>query len=56
MHVYDKDNQRNSLSGINDTVFGASGTLGLTIGAMLGRIGTTVIYPYRNTGTEMISD
>lgn len=50
MHVYDQGG-RNSLSGINATVFGASGVLGMTTGTMLTRIGSTVVYPYRGTST-----
>ena len=50
MHVYDQGG-RNSLSGIDATVFGASGVLGMTTGTMLTRIGSTVVYPYRGTST-----
>ena len=50
LHVYDQGG-RNSVSGINATVFGASSVLGMTIGSMLTRIGSTCIYPYRNTGS-----
>ena len=50
MHVYDQGG-RNSISGINATVFGASGVLGMTTGTMLTRIGSTVVYPYRGTST-----
>lgn len=39
------------MSGINATVFGASGVLGMTTGTMLTRIGSTVVYPYRGTST-----
>jgi NADH dehydrogenase (ubiquinone) 1 alpha subcomplex subunit 9 len=48
LHVYDQGG-RNSISGINATVFGASSTLGMATGSMLTRIGSTVIYPYRRT-------
>jgi len=50
LHVYDKGG-RNSLSGINATVFGASGVLGMSIGSMLTRVGSSIIYPYRGTST-----
>ena len=50
IHVYENGG-RNSYSGINATVFGASGVLGMSIGSMLTRIGSPVIYPYRNTAT-----
>ena len=39
------------MSGINATIFGASGVLGMSIGASLSRIGSTVVYPYRNSAT-----
>lgn len=32
-------------------MFGASSVLGMTIGSMLTRIGSTCVYPYRNTGS-----
>lgn len=48
--MYDGGN-RNSISGMNATLFGGSSVLGLTTGAMLGRIGTTCILPYRKTAT-----
>jgi len=50
MHVYDKGG-RNSVSGINATLFGATSVLGMCTGSMLTRIGSTVVYPYRGTGT-----
>ena len=50
LHVYDQGG-RNSISGINATLFGASSVLGMVTGNMLTRIGSTVIYPYRNTST-----
>ena len=46
LHVYDQGG-RNSISGINATVFGASSILGMATGTMLTRMGSTVIYPYR---------
>ena len=46
VHVYDKGG-RNSVSGVNATVFGASGALGMTIGQSLTRVGSTCVYPYR---------
>lgn len=48
--MYDKGG-RNSISGINATVFGASGVLGMTIGSKLSAIGSTVVYPYRGQNT-----
>lgn len=50
LHVYDGGG-RNSVSGINATLFGATSTLGMVTGSMLTAIGSTVIYPYRNTST-----
>lgn len=50
LHVYDKGG-RNSISGINATVFGGSSVLGLCIGSMLTRIGSPCVYPYRNAAT-----
>ena len=50
LHVYDKGS-RNSISGINATVFGATSVLGMATGSMLSRIGSTVVYPYRHGGT-----
>ena len=46
VHVYDKGG-RNSVSGVNATVFGASSQLGMTIGSTLTSFGSTCIYPYR---------
>lgn len=48
LHIYDQGG-RNSISGINATVFGASSALGMATGSMLTRIGSTCIYPYRKT-------
>jgi len=48
--VYERGG-RNSISGINATVFGASSSLGLTIGSKLTSIGSTAIYPYRGQAT-----
>lgn len=39
VHVYDKGG-RNSLSGINATVFGATGNLGMALGSTLSRVGS----------------
>ena len=50
LHVYDKGG-RNSISGINATLFGGTSVLGLATGGMLTRIGSTCIYPYRNAAT-----
>ena len=50
LHVYDGGG-RNSISGINATVFGATSVLGMCTGSMLTRIGSTCVYPYRNTST-----
>ena len=50
LHVYERGG-RNSISGINATVFGASSSLGLTIGSKLTSIGSTAIYPYRGQAT-----
>ena len=47
IHFYDQGG-RNSISGVNATVFGASSTLGMATGSMLTRVGSTCIYPYRN--------
>jgi len=48
LHIYDRGG-RNSVSGINATVYGASSVLGMSIGATLTTIGSTCIYPYRTT-------
>ena len=50
MHVYDKGG-RNSVSGVNATLFGATSVLGMNVGSMLTSIGSTVVYPYRTQGT-----
>jgi hypothetical protein len=50
LHVYDRGG-RNSISGINATLFGGSSVLGATTGGMLTSIGSTCIYPYRNQTT-----
>jgi NADH dehydrogenase (ubiquinone) 1 alpha subcomplex subunit 9 len=50
LHVYDRGG-RNSISGINATVFGASSTLGVAIGSKLTAMGSTAIYPYRGQAT-----
>jgi len=50
LHVYDQGG-RNSISGINATLFGATSVLGMATGSMLTRMGSTCVYPYRNTST-----
>lgn len=50
MHIYDKGG-RNSISGIEATVFGGSSVLGMTVGSALTRFGSTCIYPYRKSST-----
>ena len=50
LHVYERGG-RNSISGINATVFGASSVLGVAVGSMLTSIGSTAIYPYRGQAT-----
>ena len=39
------------MSGVDATVFGASGVLGMIIGSKLTSIGSTVVYPYRGQAT-----
>ncbi len=46
LHVYDQGS-RNSYSGIQATLYGGTSPLGATIGGMLTRFGSQVIYPYR---------
>jgi len=48
LHVYDKGG-RNSNSGINCTLFGGSSPLGMITGSALTSIGSTCVYPYRNS-------
>lgn len=50
LHVYDTK-QRNSISGINATLFGGTSVLGMVTGSMLTRMGSTCIYPYRQAST-----
>lgn len=50
LHVYERGG-RNSISGINATIFGASSALGVAIGSKLTAIGSTAIYPYRGQAT-----
>ena len=50
VHVYDRGG-RNSISGVNATVFGATSVLGMTIGSKLTSIGSTAVYPYRGQAT-----
>lgn len=47
LHIYEGGG-RNSVSGINATVFGASSIVGMSIGSTLTSIGSTCVYPYRN--------
>ena len=51
LHVYDNGMFRNSISGIRGTLFGGTSALGSTMGGMLTRIGSQMIYPYRNVGS-----
>ena len=46
LHVYDQGG-RNSLSGINATIFGSTSPLGQHIGNSLTRIGSPCVFPYR---------
>jgi len=39
------------VSGVDATVFGASGVLGMIVGSKLTAVGSTVIYPYRGQAT-----
>jgi len=50
LHVHDAGG-RNSLSGIQATVFGGSSALGSTIGGSLTRFGSQCIYPYRTSAS-----
>lgn len=50
LHVYDKGG-RNSISGINATLFGGSSVLGMTTGSTLTSFGSQCIYPYRGQAT-----
>ena len=50
LHVYYKGG-RNSLSGMQCTMFGGTGTLGSVVGSSLASIGTQCIYPYRQNGS-----
>lgn len=50
LHVYDKGS-KNSISGIQATLFGTTSPLGMLIGSSLTRIGSQCIYPYRTEGT-----
>lgn len=45
LHVYDGGN-RQSISGIRATIYGATGFLGPYIGAALGQISSDVVYPH----------
>lgn len=48
--MYDQGS-RNSLSGIKATVFGGTSPLGAIVGSSLTQMGSTCIYPYRDTAT-----
>lgn len=50
LHIYEQGG-RNSISGINATVFGGTSVLGMSTGSMLTRIGSTCIYPYRHSAS-----
>lgn len=45
LQIYDGGN-RTSISGIRATIFGATGFIGPYVGAILGYIGSDVIFPY----------
>lgn len=47
LHVFDKGG-RNSLSGIQATMFGGTSSLGSILGGSLTKIGSQCIYPYRS--------
>lgn len=49
LHIYDKGG-RNSVSGINATLFGGTSPLGAAIGSRLTMMGSTCVYPHRATG------
>ena len=50
LNVYDKGS-RNTLSGIQCTMFGGTSALGSTLGGSLTRIGSQCIYPYRSNAS-----
>lgn len=50
LQVYDKGS-RNTLSGIQCTMFGGTSALGSTLGGSLTRIGSQCIYPYRSNAS-----
>lgn len=50
VHIYDRGG-RNSVSGVEATVFGGSSILGMTVGSALTSFGSTCIYPYRGSST-----
>ncbi len=50
LQVYDKGS-RNSLSGIQCTMFGGTSALGAVLGGSLTRIGSQCIYPYRSNAS-----
>jgi len=50
LHIYEKGG-RTAISGINATMFGGTSVLGMLMGSMMTKMGSTVVYPYRNQGT-----
>ena len=50
VHVYDQGG-RNSVSGVNATIFGGTSQLGAAVGSTLTSIGSTCIYPYRGSSS-----
>lgn len=50
LQVYDKGS-RNSLSGIQCTMFGGTSSLGSVLGGSLTRMGSQCIYPYRSSAS-----
>jgi len=51
LHVFDKGS-RESVSGIQATMFGGTGSLGSMLGANLSMIGSQCIYPYRTLASQ----
>jgi len=47
LHIYDQG-QKNSISGIRATIFGATGYIGQYVGQEIGAIGSQLIYPFRS--------
>ena len=52
LHVYEEGG-RNSNSGVNATIFGASSALGVVTASSLTRIGSQVVLPYRKMAGSM---